>query len=150
MKWITYVGIDVAKDKLDVAIKITEEGQHASPTKRPQDAWTSENTDEGVAEIVRRLQELTRSTRSCWRTSQKFGGRRCRGCDRSDPRHRLHQPRLRLVFGRRLERLRKLLLDLLELHRDARQEPLDVLSHFGLTVLQAVAVGESHCRYVSG
>jgi len=50
MEWITYVGIDVAKDKLDVAIKITEEGQPASPTKRPHEAWTSENTDEGVAE----------------------------------------------------------------------------------------------------
>ena len=56
MNWITYVGIDVAKAKLDVAIKISENGKASSPSTRAHEAWTSPNSDEGVAEIVKRLQ----------------------------------------------------------------------------------------------
>ena len=56
MNWITYVGIDVAKAKLDVAIKISEKGKPASPATRAHEAWTSPHSDEGVAEIVKRVQ----------------------------------------------------------------------------------------------
>jgi len=55
VNWITYVGIDVAKDKLDIAIKLTEKGQAASPATQAHEAWTSPNRDENVAEIVERL-----------------------------------------------------------------------------------------------
>lgn len=58
MKRTIWIGIDVAKDKLDVAVKITEAGQQPSPPKRAQEEWVSPNTERGVAKIVRRLQEL--------------------------------------------------------------------------------------------
>lgn len=58
MKQTIWIGIDVAKDKLDVAVKKTEAGQHPAPTKRAQEAWISPNTDKGVAELVKRLHSL--------------------------------------------------------------------------------------------
>ena len=36
MKQTIWIGIDVAKDKLDVAVKKTEAGQHPAPTKLAQ------------------------------------------------------------------------------------------------------------------
>src|SRR5690606_8176697 len=59
MNETVYVGIDVAKDKLDVAIKITEAGSTPRPAKRPHEAWTSKNTDAGVAELVKRLKAMS-------------------------------------------------------------------------------------------
>lgn len=59
MNRTSYVGIDVSKGKLDVAVKITESGKTPSPAKRPHQAWTSSNTDVGVAEIVERLKAIT-------------------------------------------------------------------------------------------
>jgi transposase len=52
------IGIDVGKDKLDVAVKVTEAGSTPSPAKRAHEAWTAKNTDAGVAEIVQRLQAI--------------------------------------------------------------------------------------------
>ncbi len=59
MKRHFYIGIDVAKDKLDVAVKVTDAGSQPSPAKRAHEAWTSRNTDAGVAEIVQRLQAMS-------------------------------------------------------------------------------------------
>ena len=58
MKRTIWIGIDVAKDKLDVAVKKTEAGQHPAPARRAQEAWTSPNTDKGVAQLVKRLHAL--------------------------------------------------------------------------------------------
>lgn len=58
MKRTIWIGIDVAKDKLDVAVKKTEVGQHPAPPKRAQEAWISSNTDKGVAELIKRVQAL--------------------------------------------------------------------------------------------
>jgi transposase len=59
MNQTIFIGIDVGKDKLDVAVKITETGSHPSPAKRAHEAWTSSNTDAGAAEIVQRLRAMT-------------------------------------------------------------------------------------------
>ena len=53
-----WIGIDVAKDKLDVAVKITEVGQSPKPAKRANEAWICPNTDAGVAKLVERLKAL--------------------------------------------------------------------------------------------
>jgi transposase len=58
MRRTIWIGIDVAKDKLDVAVKRTEAGERPGPPKRAQEAWISANTDKGVAELVRRVQAL--------------------------------------------------------------------------------------------
>lgn len=53
-----WIGIDVAKDKLDVAVKVTDHGQSPRPAKRAHQAWIIPNTDEGVADLVERLRKL--------------------------------------------------------------------------------------------
>jgi transposase len=53
-----HVGIDVSKDKLDVAIKITAANTPPSPVKRPHEAWTADNTERGVTALVERLKAL--------------------------------------------------------------------------------------------
>lgn len=58
MQQAIFVGIDVGKDKLDVAVKVKETDSAAGPAKRAREAWVSKNTDEGVAEIVKRLQAI--------------------------------------------------------------------------------------------
>lgn len=58
MKRTIWIGIDVAKDKLDVAVKKTESGADAERTRRADEAWISANTDEGVAALVERVQGL--------------------------------------------------------------------------------------------
>jgi transposase len=58
MKKKIWIGIDVAKEKLDVAVKMTEEGQSPKPAKRAHQAWITPNTDEGVADLVERLRKL--------------------------------------------------------------------------------------------
>ena len=45
MNWITYVGIDVAKAKLDIAIKITEKGQAASLLEHCRRYFSDERPD---------------------------------------------------------------------------------------------------------
>lgn len=50
-----FIGIDVSKEKLDVAVKATEADSAPVPTKRAQEAWTAKNTDDGVASIVKRV-----------------------------------------------------------------------------------------------
>ena len=39
-----FVGIDVANEKLDVAVKVTEEGQPPRLAKRAHEAWIAPNT----------------------------------------------------------------------------------------------------------
>lgn len=58
MKRTIWIGIDVSKNKLDVAVKKTEAGADAERTRRADEAWISANTDEGVAELVKRVQGL--------------------------------------------------------------------------------------------
>jgi transposase len=58
MKPSIYVGIDVAKAKLDVAVKMTQPGDRPRKPKVAHQEWISPNTDEGVAELVKRLREL--------------------------------------------------------------------------------------------
>jgi transposase len=58
MKRTIYVGIDVAKDKLDVAVKVTEAGEAPGMPKAANAEWISPNTDEGVAKLVQRVQEF--------------------------------------------------------------------------------------------
>ncbi len=58
MKSKIYIGIDVSKDKLDVAVKVTVGGDQASPAKRADQAWTISNKAKEHEELVHRLQEL--------------------------------------------------------------------------------------------
>lgn len=58
MKRSIYIGIDVAKDKLDVSVKVTPYGQRPEMPKAADEEWISPNTTEGVAELVRRLRAL--------------------------------------------------------------------------------------------
>lgn len=58
MKRTIWIGIDVAKDKLDVAVKKTEAGQRSARVKRAHEEWISPNTVEGVAALVERVQKL--------------------------------------------------------------------------------------------
>ena len=53
-----FLGIDVGKDKLDVAVKLKETDSAAGPAKRAHEAWVAKNTDQGAAEIVKRLQAI--------------------------------------------------------------------------------------------
>lgn len=57
-KWRIYIGIDVSKDKLDVAVKMAEVGSAPTPAKRPHDVWTSKNTEVEVAKLVERVKAL--------------------------------------------------------------------------------------------
>lgn len=61
MKAKIYIGIDVGKAKLDVAVRVSESDGAVSPAKRADKralAWTVNNTDAGVAEILERLRKL--------------------------------------------------------------------------------------------
>lgn len=58
MKRTSYVGIDVAKDKLDIAITIREEGTAPVLPDKAHEAWTCPNTDAAVAKLVTRLKKL--------------------------------------------------------------------------------------------
>ena len=58
MQQAIFVGIDVGKDKLDVAVKLKETDSAAGPAKRAHEAWVAKNTDQGAAEIVMRLQAI--------------------------------------------------------------------------------------------
>jgi len=58
MQQAIFVGIDVGKDKLDVAVKLKETDSAAGPAKRAHEAWVAKNTDQGAAEIVKRLQAI--------------------------------------------------------------------------------------------
>jgi transposase len=58
MKRTSYVGIDVSKDKLDVAVKVTEEGTPPSLPKKAHAAWTCANTDAAVAKLVAKLKKI--------------------------------------------------------------------------------------------
>lgn len=58
MKPKIYIGIDVSKDKLDIAVKTAEAGGAVSPAKRAADAWTETNTEAGCQALVRRLKGL--------------------------------------------------------------------------------------------
>jgi transposase len=56
MKSKIYVGIDVSKDKLDVAVKVA--GDQGGPAKRADQAWTISNKAKEHEELVHRLQDL--------------------------------------------------------------------------------------------
>jgi transposase len=58
MKPKIFIGIDVSKDKLDVAVKTAESGGGVSPAKRAAEAWTTANTDAGCEALVGRLQAM--------------------------------------------------------------------------------------------
>jgi transposase len=58
MKRIYFVGIDVGKAKLDVAVKVTDAPGTSGPAKRAHQEWTSPNTDAGVDQLVKRLQDI--------------------------------------------------------------------------------------------
>lgn len=58
MKRTYFVGIDVGKARLDVAVKVTDTPGTPGLAKRAHQAWVSPNTDAGVAELVKRLQAL--------------------------------------------------------------------------------------------
>ena len=53
-----FIGIDVSKDKLDIAVKAAETGTAVSPAKRAAEMWTAANTTAGCAALVRRLQAM--------------------------------------------------------------------------------------------
>jgi len=58
MKRSIYIGIDVAKAKLDVAVKVTEFGEQPGMPKAAHKEWIVHNTDAGVAKLVKRIVEL--------------------------------------------------------------------------------------------
>jgi transposase len=58
MKREIFIGIDVSKEKLDVAVKSREAAAAPKPEKRAQEAWIAKNTDAGVASLVERLKSL--------------------------------------------------------------------------------------------
>lgn len=58
MKPKIFIGIDVSKDKLDVAVKTAETGGAVSPAKRAAEAWTTANTKAGCEALVLRLQAM--------------------------------------------------------------------------------------------
>lgn len=58
MKYKVYVGIDVSKEKLDVAVKVTEEGTAPSLPKKAHEAWTCANTDVAIAKLVAKLKKI--------------------------------------------------------------------------------------------
>lgn len=58
MKPRIFVGIDVSKDKLDIAVKAAETGGAVSTAKRAAEAWTTANTKEGCEALVQRLQAM--------------------------------------------------------------------------------------------
>ena len=55
MKQKIYIGIDVSKDKLDIAVKVAETDGTVGPAKRARETWTSANTTAGCEALVRRL-----------------------------------------------------------------------------------------------
>lgn len=59
MKPRIFIGIDVSKDKLDIAVKAAEAGDAVSPAKRAAEAWTTKNTEADCDELVRRLQAMS-------------------------------------------------------------------------------------------
>ena len=54
-----YIGIDVSKESLDIAVKAAETGDGVSPAKRAAESWSTTNTEAGCEETVRRLQALS-------------------------------------------------------------------------------------------
>jgi transposase len=58
MKSVYFVGIDVGKDRLDVAVKAVDPSQSSQPTKRAHQAWASLNNEAGIKALIERLQQL--------------------------------------------------------------------------------------------
>lgn len=58
MKPRIFVGIDVSKDKLDIAVKAAEASGTVSPAKRAAETWTTANTKSDCETLVRRLQAM--------------------------------------------------------------------------------------------
>lgn len=58
MKPRIFVGIDVSKDKLDIAVKAAEASGTVSPAKRAAETWTTANTKADCETLVRRLQAI--------------------------------------------------------------------------------------------
>lgn len=58
MKPKVFIGIDVSKDKLDIAVKVAETGDAVGLATRAAEVWVTSNTEEGCVELVRRLQAL--------------------------------------------------------------------------------------------
>lgn len=53
-----FVGIDVSKDKLDIAVKVAETSGAVSPAKRAAETWTTANAQAGCEALVKRLQAM--------------------------------------------------------------------------------------------
>lgn len=58
MKLKIFIGIDVSKDKLNIAVRAAETGEAVSPAKRAAETWTTANTEAGCKALVRRLQAM--------------------------------------------------------------------------------------------
>ena len=58
MKPRIFVGIDVSKDKLDIAVKVAETSGAVSPAKRAAETWTTANAQAGCEALVKRLQAM--------------------------------------------------------------------------------------------
>ncbi len=54
-----FIGIDVSKDNLDIAVKAAETRDGVSPAKRAAESWSTTNTEAGCDETVRKLQALS-------------------------------------------------------------------------------------------
>ena len=57
MKRLVYVGIDVSKRKLDVAVKIAGDAP-SGPRRRADETWTSINDEQGIIALVERLRAI--------------------------------------------------------------------------------------------
>lgn len=58
MKRVYFIGIDVGKDRLDVAVKAVDPSQPSQPAKRAHKAWSSPNDDAGIKELLAALRQL--------------------------------------------------------------------------------------------
>jgi len=58
MKHSSFVGIDVAKDKLDIAVTVRQVGQSLSMPASAREEWVLRNADQDVAKLVERLKQL--------------------------------------------------------------------------------------------
>jgi transposase len=58
MERVYFVGIDVGKDRLDVAVKAVDPSQPSQPAKRAHRAWASANDEAGITALIERLLQI--------------------------------------------------------------------------------------------
>lgn len=59
MERVYFVGIDVGKDRLDVAVKAVDPSQPSQPAKRAHQVWASANSEAGLKTLLERLTRLS-------------------------------------------------------------------------------------------